>query len=233
VAGSLDHRSEDCDGYLNPAASWTISQVAKSSPASPTADTPNFGSTRHTLDPAANNSTPPPPIESADALATIESLLARSWQALQPLRGDQTPGHDQRDVSGSAGSHRLRKRPRTQDRWSCAPDRRYIRHTCREPSRSPRIIERRIFTANLISETLMSDRSANVSQKRVRFARSATKHRVSKESIRHVIAHCGSLLRSKPLHRTPTYSTPDSSVLVTTPTARQSRSSWSKARKTN
>ncbi len=25
----------------------------------------------------------------------------------------------------------------------------------------------------------------------VRFARSATKHRVSKESIRHVIAHCG------------------------------------------
>lgn len=37
----------------------------------------------------------------------------------------------------------------------------------------------------------MSDRSANVSQKRVRFARSATKHRVSKESIRHVIAHCG------------------------------------------
>ena len=37
----------------------------------------------------------------------------------------------------------------------------------------------------------MSDRSANVSQKRVRFARSATKHRVSKERIRHVIAHCG------------------------------------------
>lgn len=37
----------------------------------------------------------------------------------------------------------------------------------------------------------MSDRSANVSQKRVRFARSATKHRVSKERIRYVIAHCG------------------------------------------
>lgn len=37
----------------------------------------------------------------------------------------------------------------------------------------------------------MSDRSANVSQRSVRFARSATKHRVSKESIRHVIAHCG------------------------------------------
>jgi hypothetical protein len=37
----------------------------------------------------------------------------------------------------------------------------------------------------------MSDRSANVSQKRVRFARSATKHRVSKDRIKHVIAHCG------------------------------------------
>jgi hypothetical protein len=37
----------------------------------------------------------------------------------------------------------------------------------------------------------MSDRSANVSQKRVRFVRSATKHRVSKERIRYVIAHCG------------------------------------------
>jgi hypothetical protein len=37
----------------------------------------------------------------------------------------------------------------------------------------------------------MSDRSTNVSQKRVRFARSATKHRVSKERIRYVIAHCG------------------------------------------
>ena len=37
----------------------------------------------------------------------------------------------------------------------------------------------------------MSDRSANVFQERVRFARSATKHRVSKERIRYVIAHCG------------------------------------------
>ena len=37
----------------------------------------------------------------------------------------------------------------------------------------------------------MSDRSAKVSQKRVRFARSATKHRISKERIRHVISHCG------------------------------------------
>lgn len=37
----------------------------------------------------------------------------------------------------------------------------------------------------------MSDRNANVSQKRVRFARSATKHHVSKERIRYVIAHCG------------------------------------------
>ena len=37
----------------------------------------------------------------------------------------------------------------------------------------------------------MSDRSANVSQKSVRFARSATKHRISKERIRHVISHCG------------------------------------------
>ena len=37
----------------------------------------------------------------------------------------------------------------------------------------------------------MSDKSARVSEKSVRFARSATKHRVSKERIRHVIAHCG------------------------------------------
>lgn len=37
----------------------------------------------------------------------------------------------------------------------------------------------------------MSDRSANLSQGRVRFARLATKHRVSKERIRYVIAHCG------------------------------------------
>ncbi len=37
----------------------------------------------------------------------------------------------------------------------------------------------------------MSDRSANVSMRRVRFARSATKHRISKERIQHVISHCG------------------------------------------
>jgi hypothetical protein len=37
----------------------------------------------------------------------------------------------------------------------------------------------------------MSDRSAKVPQKRIRFARSATKHRVSKERVRHVISHCG------------------------------------------
>jgi hypothetical protein len=35
----------------------------------------------------------------------------------------------------------------------------------------------------------MSDKSASVSSMSVRFARSATKHRVSKDSIRHVIAH--------------------------------------------
>jgi hypothetical protein len=37
----------------------------------------------------------------------------------------------------------------------------------------------------------VSDKNARVSGMGVRFARSATKHRVSKESIRHVIAHCG------------------------------------------
>ena len=37
----------------------------------------------------------------------------------------------------------------------------------------------------------MSDKSARFSGMGVRFARSATKHRISKESIRHVIAHCG------------------------------------------
>jgi hypothetical protein len=44
----------------------------------------------------------------------------------------------------------------------------------------------------------MSDRSANVSQKRVRFARSATRHRVSKERIRYVIAHCGLAFEEQP-----------------------------------
>jgi hypothetical protein len=37
----------------------------------------------------------------------------------------------------------------------------------------------------------MSDISASISQKCVRFARSATKQRISKERIRHVISHCG------------------------------------------
>ncbi len=37
----------------------------------------------------------------------------------------------------------------------------------------------------------MSDKSARVSGKHVRFARSATKPRISKERIRYVIAHCG------------------------------------------
>ncbi|HEY3829391.1 MAG TPA: hypothetical protein VGL57_09355 [Solirubrobacteraceae bacterium] len=35
-------------------------------------------------------------------------------------------------------------------------------------------------------------------QQRVRFARSATKHRVSKERIRHVIAHCGLTFKESP-----------------------------------
>ena len=35
----------------------------------------------------------------------------------------------------------------------------------------------------------MSDKSANVFARSVRFAHSATKHRVSKESIRHVLVH--------------------------------------------
>lgn len=37
----------------------------------------------------------------------------------------------------------------------------------------------------------MSDKTAKFDQANVRFARSATRHRVAKESIRHVIAHCG------------------------------------------
>jgi hypothetical protein len=37
----------------------------------------------------------------------------------------------------------------------------------------------------------MSDKSVKVSRKSVRFARSATKHRGSKERIRYVIANCG------------------------------------------
>ncbi len=37
----------------------------------------------------------------------------------------------------------------------------------------------------------MSDETAKLFSVGVRFARSATRHRVSKESIKHVIAHCG------------------------------------------
>jgi hypothetical protein len=37
----------------------------------------------------------------------------------------------------------------------------------------------------------MSDKSDRVQRPSVRFARSATKHRISKESIRYVIARCG------------------------------------------
>jgi hypothetical protein len=37
----------------------------------------------------------------------------------------------------------------------------------------------------------MSDKSDRVQELGVRFARSATKHRIPKESIRYVIAHCG------------------------------------------
>jgi hypothetical protein len=38
---------------------------------------------------------------------------------------------------------------------------------------------------------VVSDRTARVESVGVRFARSATKHRVSKDSIRYVIAQCG------------------------------------------
>jgi len=44
----------------------------------------------------------------------------------------------------------------------------------------------------------MSDKSATVSGMSVRFARSATKHRISRESIRHVIAHCGLCFEESP-----------------------------------
>jgi len=44
----------------------------------------------------------------------------------------------------------------------------------------------------------MSDKSARLSGMGVRFARSATKHRISKESIRHVIAHCGLCFEEPP-----------------------------------
>lgn len=37
----------------------------------------------------------------------------------------------------------------------------------------------------------MSDKNARLPKKRVRFARSASRHRISKERILHVIAHCG------------------------------------------
>jgi hypothetical protein len=49
----------------------------------------------------------------------------------------------------------------------------------------------------------MSDKSASVSGTSVRFARSATKHRVSKDSIRHVIAHYRVQFEEPPSVRSP------------------------------
>jgi hypothetical protein len=44
----------------------------------------------------------------------------------------------------------------------------------------------------------MSDKSRRLQELRVRFARSATKHRIPKESIRYVIAHCGLVFDEAP-----------------------------------
>lgn len=44
----------------------------------------------------------------------------------------------------------------------------------------------------------MSDKTARVPTVGVRFARSATKHRVSKDSIRYVIAQCGLRFKESP-----------------------------------
>jgi hypothetical protein len=45
---------------------------------------------------------------------------------------------------------------------------------------------------------VVSDRTARVRTAGVRFARSATRHRVSKDSIRYVIAHCGLYFKQDP-----------------------------------
>jgi hypothetical protein len=45
---------------------------------------------------------------------------------------------------------------------------------------------------------VVSDKSAKVSTADVRFARSATRHRVSKDSIRYVIAQCGLRFKESP-----------------------------------
>jgi hypothetical protein len=45
---------------------------------------------------------------------------------------------------------------------------------------------------------VVSDRTARVRTVGVRFARSATKHRISKESIRYVIAQCGLRFKESP-----------------------------------
>lgn len=73
----------------------------------------------------------------------------------------------------------------------------------------------------------MSDKSARVSEMSVRFARSATKHRISKESIRHVIAHCGLCFDEPPPSPvTPRFLIGASFAWATTPMAVHSR--WSR-----
>jgi hypothetical protein len=68
--------------------------------------------------------------------------------------------------------------------------------------------------------TLMSDKSAKVSGKRVRFARSATKHRVSRSASVMSLPTAASPLGSPRHHRVLKLSMKDSYASVTMPTAR-------------
>lgn len=69
----------------------------------------------------------------------------------------------------------------------------------------------------------MSDKSAMVSGMSVRFARSATKHRISKESIRYVITHCGLCFEGLSQKTILRCSIGAWSVLATTRTGKRSR----------
>lgn len=78
---------------------------------------------------------------------------------------------------------------------ACArPDRRHIRSARREPSQVIGIIfdcqaYRATGACSGLQPSIMSDEIAKLNESEVRFARSATRHRVSKDRIRHVIAN--------------------------------------------
>ena len=120
---------------------------------------------------------PPPPATSpAGTWSTSLKCPQRTWRSRSATRTAATSSAASTATATTAAHSTGSSAPTPTRRRTVAHDR---DHLSLVPRNRP------------CSETLMSDRSANVSEMRVKFTRSATKHRVSKDRIRHVIAHCG------------------------------------------